>query len=88
MEVQGKSTESEQELHKISHLENLTKKEGNSHYIRVRLGNVNGRVSKVKFLLLRILIDSRERSLIVLGKHTKTITSQKDPAIQMEYPRW
>ena len=49
VEVQGKSTEAEQELHKISHLVKLTKKEGNIHYTHVLLVNVNGRIGKVKF---------------------------------------
>ena len=54
--------EAEQELHRIIHLVNLTKKRENKHYTHVLLGKVNGRLGKSRFHTLRILLDSGSSS--------------------------
>ena len=57
-------------MHKINHVVNQTKNE-NRHYKPVLLGNMNVRLGKAKFHSLRIILDSKESFLIVLGKHKK-----------------
>ena len=76
VEVQGKSTEAEQELHKIRLLVSTTKYK-NSHYTPVLLGNVNVRLVKAKFYSLRIILDPGASFLIELGKHTKKYVTKR-----------
>ena len=76
-EVQDKTTVTIKGLNTIIHLVNPTKKKKNSHYTPVILGNMNGRLSKAKFHSIKILLDSRASSSLVIVKHTEKLRNKK-----------
>ena len=79
-------TEAEKELHTMIHLINPNNKK-NEHYVPILLDNSNRIFGNAKYRTLGILLESSASYLIVLGNTTTKITSQKDPASQMEHPR-
>ena len=83
--TKGESMEAIKRLKKISHLVNPTKKQKTS-YITVLYVRMKSRLGKNNFNSLIILLDSRARSSIVLGKNTKKYP-KKNPDGHMEHPR-